>query len=123
MKRTLIVLVLGAVVALCLAVAYGSRDPMSARRPLPDPSPPVAERPRPDAPQSPRRPLAEPMLTDDPFDVAIPETPSSGFGTAFAVSSAGTWITARHVTAGCSRLTVDTPRSRQPGTLAYADEA
>lgn len=63
-----------------------------------EPSTPI-ERERADG-RSPRRPLPQ---TDDRYEISQEEAPDS-FGTAFAIGTAGTWLTADHVTATCRRL-------------------
>ncbi|GBF56966.1 hypothetical protein PbB2_00623 [Candidatus Phycosocius bacilliformis] len=66
------------------------------------PAPPVANKPPPAEPIGPLLPAPSPL--DDQSEVeARPAGPWSS-GTAFAISSGGLWLTARHVALGCERL-------------------
>jgi S1-C subfamily serine protease len=50
------------------------------------------------------RVLPPPRASDPAFEVPIPHEPQSSSGTAFALDNRGTWMTARHVADGCSRI-------------------
>jgi S1-C subfamily serine protease len=75
-------------------------------------------------------PEAPPVVTDAQGARALPppsafdervlvqsDTPADGTGTAFSVSEAGAWLTARHVVDGCSRLALEVA----PGTYVPVD--
>lgn len=140
MRKTDIVVIAVALVYLGISTIHEFNSPGPARRPLPAPSPVAVRKPATDAPSSPRRPppavepppivaqpqsptrpAPEPAAADDPiFDFGGPIARTSGSGTAFAVSSTGAWMTARHVTHDCAELTIYTPRARQDGRLMFA---
>jgi len=59
----------------------------------------------PDSPPAPE--LGDLLPLESPRDPAVMveiENPESGVGTAFAIDDKGTWLTARHVVDGCSRV-------------------
>ena len=73
----------------------------TARRPLP----PAAEAPVEPQPERVRRPPLAPPSPRDPTAVMGGERPAGPtVGTAFPVDERGTWMTARHVIAGCKRV-------------------
>jgi hypothetical protein len=63
-------------------------------------APPVAEPPAPEGP-----PIGPASVFDPAIFVAAPP-PGPGVGVAFSVSSAGVWLTARHVVEGCGRTVI-----------------
>lgn len=63
-------------------------------------------------PRSPRRPM--PQWGDEQFVIADRDAPSDSMGTAFAVDRDGVWLTAEHVTHGCSRVGLEQGRFARP---------
>jgi S1-C subfamily serine protease len=80
-------LIYGAVVVALLVVAVGRQERADAPPPPPDDGEGLAL-----APASPFDPAVE---------VDVPDQVQPGAGTAFSVSDAGVWVTARHVVDGC----------------------
>jgi S1-C subfamily serine protease len=120
LERLTIALIIGGVLSMgwSLYTATMHGPPGQGRRPLPPqttPTPPpvTAE------PQRPAPAPAPPFLPDLPSVVVdIPERTGVVTGTAFAVDSAGTWLTARHVAGQCGEIGVQTPGG---WVLAQAD--
>jgi S1-C subfamily serine protease len=86
------------VVAALLYVALSRREPLE--------TPPPPRRAAPALPAAPAQQAPGPVLAPaSPFDpsvsVDVPEHQAPATGTAFSVSGAGVWITARHVVDGC----------------------
>ena len=123
LERLTIALVVGAAVSMgwSLYTATMHGPPGQGRRPLPPqatptPAPPpvVAE------PQRPPPAPAAPFLPDlPPVVVDIPERTGIVTGTAFAVDSTGTWLTARHVAGQCGEIGVQTPGGWVRATAHY----
>lgn len=64
-------------------------------------------------PRSPRRPM--PQWGDEAFVIEDrPGGPADSMGTAFAVDRDGAWLTAEHVTQGCSRIGLEDGRVARP---------
>ena len=64
-------------------------------------------------PRSPRRPL--PQWSDEQFVIEDrPGGPADSMGTAFAVDRDGAWLTAEHVTHGCTRVGLEDGRFARP---------
>lgn len=63
-------------------------------------------------PRSPRRPM--PQWGDEQFVIADRALPADSMGTAFAVDRDGAWLTAEHVTHGCSRVGLEEGRFARP---------
>ncbi len=106
-----------ALVAILVVAAYFIPDRTdtapSPRRPVPAPRvdapipPPTNVRPA----RRPDRPLAGPSRRDPVFEIELgPKKQSTG--TAFAISDAGDFFTARHVTDGCKHLALRTGTGR-----------
>jgi serine protease Do len=88
--------------ALLLAVAWGTQDAVI---------PPLQV----DQfdPRSPRRPM--PQWGDEQFVIEDrPGGPADSMGTAFAVDRDGAWLTAEHVTHGCTRVGLEDGRFARP---------
>jgi S1-C subfamily serine protease len=82
------------------------RPPPMAYKPAPAPDMAAA----PEATPRPRRPLPPPSSHDPAYRVA-PSRKGDSTGTAFAIAD-GAWLTARHVTRGCSRVALVTPKRK-----------
>ncbi|RYM14173.1 S1 family peptidase [Sphingobium cupriresistens] len=64
-------------------------------------------------PRSPRRPM--PDWSDEQFVIEDnPNGPADSMGTAFAVDRDGAWLTAQHVTHGCTRVGLEDGRFARP---------
>jgi len=78
------------------------------------------------APETPADvPGGRPLPAASAFDPAIlVETegrPQTGFGTAFSIDRGGTWLTARHVVDGCTRLLILTDAGRGVDARGWVD--
>ena len=88
--------------ALLLAVAWGTQDAVI---------PPLQVEQF--DPRSPRRPM--PQWGDEQFVIEDrPGGPADSMGTAFAVDRDGAWLTAEHVTHGCTRVGLEDGRFARP---------
>ncbi len=83
------------------------REQFEPRRPRPDIDQPLPRRPEPQ-PREDGRALPPPRTGDPAFEVPIPAEQKSSSGTAFPLDARGTWMTARHVADGCSRVIIVT---------------
>ena len=63
-------------------------------------------------PRSPRRPLRQ--WGDEQYAIEEPGRQADSMGTAFAVDRDGAWLTAEHVTHGCSRVGLEDGRFARP---------
>ena len=86
-----------AVVLALLFAARGRRENADA----PAAPPPAAAAEAPSGPA-----LPGPSALDPQVLVEVPARAQQGIGTAFATDDAGTWLTARHVVDGCTRIAI-----------------
>ncbi len=84
----------------------GMENPPPDRRPDPRRLEQLS-RPPPETPQDAGRALPPPSAADPSIFVEIGEKKQNAVGTAFSLSRAGIWITARHVTEGCDLVALE----------------